>query len=663
MLGPLLLLVLVLIGAPIGIYAILMNERKKNTKSNAKALQQKLAKQIKRFNYLYDNFLTRTSFRRLVEQISGLSVYNYDEVRILAVKYYTRTMFAAILLVAATAVIIQDVMATLLSCTLSVVLYNTLINNSLDKTHEEVLKQLSLSLGSVEEHYVRLGTIPDAINEAKRGPLLNHTFEEIYLILTDNDGETRLEEFYNLVPFQMLQTFAGVCHLLNDVGDEATDTGSSAFRESVELLKMECDMDIRKADYQRKKFEGLQWFPLIPLLLLGMIKWFFTSFIPGTSVLYNGMFGYVVQSIVIILSTIGFYYIANTNTPSVVRQDDRSDLILRLLGRKWFRGFVRTLVPHKVKITSRLTRLIDNSLSSKNIEYLYGAKLVASIAAFLATLLLLAVFTFTTREFVYNSIQSQSLLGTTPLTLTEEQRMIELDKRVLSRPTPPRDRDLELEIQSLFSDMTPMDQADHVDRIIQKYENYKNARFYWWFILIAYFVAYIGWNTPEINLMFRKSLVKAEASEDVLQLQTMLYVLMFTNLNTWDTLYWLGKQSKIHHDVLVYAFHEYTSDPDLALERLKDTSSVPEFERMCDQLESTISDISLREAFASLLNDRAHMMAMREVAQKYTVDKKRVKATKYAWAPALLTGVGYFLAPIGILGVKQFIDTFSQFGG
>lgn len=663
MLGPLLLLVLVLIGAPIGIYAILMNERKKNTKSNAKALQQKLAKQIKRFNYLYDNFLTRTSFRRLVEQISGLSVYNYDEVRILAVKYYTRTMFAAILLVAATAVIIQDVMATLLSCTLSVVLYNTLINNSLDKTHEEVLKQLSLSLGSVEEHYVRLGTIPDAINEAKRGPLLNHTFEEIYLILTDNDGETRLEEFYNLVPFQMLQTFAGVCHLLNDVGDEATDTGSSAFRESVELLKMECDMDIRKADYQRKKFEGLQWFPLIPLLLLGMIKWFFTSFIPGTSVLYNGMFGYVVQSLVIILSTIGFYYIANTNTPSVVRQDDRSDLILRLLGRKWFRGFVRTLVPHKVKITSRLTRLIDNSLSSKNIEYLYGAKLVASIAAFLATLLLLAVFTFTTREFVYNSIQSQSLLGTTPLTLTEEQRMIELDKRVLSRPTPPRDRDLELEIQSLFSDMTPMDQADHVDRIIQKYENYKNARFYWWFILIAYFVAYIGWNTPEINLMFRKSLVKAEASEDVLQLQTMLYVLMFTNLNTWDTLYWLGKQSKIHHDVLVYAFHEYTSDPDLALERLKDTSSVPEFERMCDQLESTISDISLREAFASLLNDRAHMMAMREVAQKYTVDKKRVKATKYAWAPALLTGVGYFLAPIGILGVKQFIDTFSQFGG
>lgn len=663
MLGPLLLLVLVLIGAPIGVYAILMNERKKNTKSNAKALQQKLAKQIKRFNYLYDNFLTRTSFRRLVEQILGLSVYNYDEVRILSVKYYTRTMFAAVLLVAATAVIIQDVMATLLSCTLSVVLYNTLINNSLDKTHEEVLKQLSLALGSVEEHYVRLGTIPDAINEAKRGPLLNHTFEEIYLILTDNDGETRLEEFYNLVPFQMLQTFAGVCHLLNDVGDEATDTGSSAFRESVELLKMECDMDIRKADYQRKKFEGLQWFPLIPLLLLGMIKWFFTSFIPGTSVLYNGMFGYVVQSLVIVLSTIGFYYIANTNTPSVVRQDDRSDLILRLLGRKWFRGFVRTLVPHKVKITSRLTRLIDNSLSSKNIEYLYGAKLVASIAAFLATLLLLAVFTFTTREFVYNSIQSQSLLGTTPLTLTEEQRMIELDKRVLSRSTPPRDRDLEMEIQSLFSDMTPMDQADHVDRIIQKYENYKNARFYWWFILIAYFVAYIGWNTPEINLMFRKSLVKAEASEDVLQLQTMLYVLMFTNLNTWDTLYWLGKQSKIHHDVLVYAFHEYTSDPDLALERLKDTSSVPEFERMCDQLESTISDISLREAFASLLNDRAHMMSMREVAQKYTVDKKRNKSTKYAWAPALLTGVGYFLAPIGILGVKQFIDTFSQFGG
>ena len=87
-----------------------------------------------------------------------------------------------------------------------------------------------------------------------------------------------------------------------------------------------------------------------------------------------------------------------------------------------------------------------------------------------------------------------------------------------------------------------------------------------------------GWFAPGIMLDLRKKMVRAEEEEDVLQLQTMLAILRYTSLDTMEALYWLARQSRIYQTAIYFAYHEYPSDPELALNRLRDKSSLPEFQ-------------------------------------------------------------------------------------
>ena len=83
---------------------------------------------------------------------------------------------------------------------------------------------------------------------------------------------------------------------------------------------------------------------------------------------------------------------------------------------------------------------------------------------------------------------------------------------------------------------------------------------------------------------------------DVLQLQTVIAVLMDTNLDTLSVLGWLAQASDIHKDILQFCYHEYVRWPEHAIQRLQLKSASAEFSSMCEKLLTTISQVSLAEA-------------------------------------------------------------------
>ena len=171
-----------------------------------------------------------------------------------------------------------------------------------------------------------------------------------------------------------------------------------------------------------------------------------------------------------------------------------------------------------------------------------------------------------------------------------------------------------------------------------------------------------GWFIPEFLLKFRAYMVKAEAEEDVLQMQTIIAAVMETSLDTMSVLYWMEKNSSVHQHALRYCYHEYASDPELALNRLKSKSNVAEFHHMCDKLITTIHQISVKEAFADLVPERAHIMRIREMVQEQTINSKRMIASPLALAPIFALAGLHILAPVGILGFAEFTKAFAQAG-
>jgi hypothetical protein len=657
----LLVIVIMAIGMLVGIVIIVASQLQEQDKKY-KVKQKNLVRTAKAYAFLSENFLTRKAFRSLVSQISSLSIYSWHETKSLAITYYTQTMGISVASILLSIIIFRDLTAVLFCTGFAMVLFHALIIKKIDRAHFIIVKELSGVLASIREAYTISGNIPDAINGCTKSKHLQRALDKIYLILTSTDSEDRLEEFHRTVPFPLLRTLAGTCFVMNDSGDEKDDSGQSAFKSAITLLKNDCDVEVRKLTRQRILFNSLEYLPLAPLPFIGIAEYFFIRFLPGTAVIYNGVLGYLSQTIIILSTIASYWYISNATSLTAVRRHDRSTLVDALLHWRPFQPFLVNILPKKAKTRMQIDQLIKGALSSKDIKYIYTARVMVSVIVFGVVLSLLTVFTFLAKEFTYDNIRIASFTGGNQMTVDEERRWHELDNTLLAQPKAPRERELQDIIPAYFSDITTMELKDQSMRIIDKYNKYHSLQFHWWYVLIAFGVAFLGWLHQDFLLYLRKRLVRSEEEVDILQLQTMLAVLRYTQLTTLDALYWMARQSHIYKTALYFAYHEYPSDPELALSRLGDKSQVAEFKQICERLKTTVSQVTIREAFSDLESERDHMLRIREMIQNSSIERKRRLCSPISRAPLMATVFGHVLMPIVVLAAREFISMLTQLG-
>lgn len=652
-------LVITIIAAPMAIIAILVFAPKQTA---AQANTNKYARINKAHRRFTNNFFTRRDYRRLIEMLSRLSLYNFQEVRYRAVKYYRVSLITMFTIWLLGTLIFKDFTCSLLLLLFAYLVKNKYIDKNVEKSRRQLLSQFSTTLSSLEQEYTRLGNIPDALAECEKGKLLETQMEDIYSICTAVDGEDRLDEFYSKCQFRQLKTLAESCYILNDTGDATDAYGESTFRTNIRLIKDEVDLEVRKNTMIHIKFNMLEYIPLVPIFCVSIVQNFFMSNIPGTSVLYNGLLGYISRLSIVLLTLIGYYVITNINSEQYVRSNDRLELVDNLLTKRWYKRIVRNVMSKSSKTIVSINKKIRGSLSSKDPEYIYAEKVLFSTIAFVLALISSVVMVISARQFIYKNTKSLSLVGGAVYSQEEYERLYKYDCEIMARKVLETDDIMAAQLKEVLPKATEFTRLEEVSRIKLKYEKYHNTYYRWWYVLICYAVGICGWFIPELLLKFRQYMVKAEAEEDVLQMQTIIASVMDTSLDTLSVLYWLEKNSSVHKDALRFCYHEYPADPELALNRLKSKSTVAEFHHMCDRFITTIHQISIKEAFATLTTDRAHILRIREMVQEEMINSKRMIASPLALAPIIALAVMHILAPIGILGFAEFTKAFAQAG-
>lgn len=652
-------LIITIIAAPMAIIAILVFAPKQTA---AQANTNKYARINKAHRRFTNNFFTRRDYRRLVEMLSRLSLYNFQEVRYRAVKYYRVSLITMFTIWLLGTLIFKDFTCSLLLLLFAYLVKNKYIDKNVEKSRRQLLSQFSTTLSSLEQAYTRLGNIPDALAECEKGKLLETQMEDIYNICTAVDGEDHLDEFYSKCQFRQLKTLAESCYVLNDTGDATDAYGESTFRTNIRLIKDEVDLEVRKNTMIYIKFNMLEYIPLVPIFCVSIVQNFFMSNIPGTSVLYNGLLGYISRLSIVLLTLIGYYVITNINSEQYVRSNDRLEIVDNLLTKRWYKRIVRNVMSKSSKTIVSINKKIRGSLSSKDPEYIYAEKVLFSTIAFVLALISSVVMVISARQFIYKNTKSLSLVGGVVYSQEEYERLYKYDCEIMARKVLETDDIMAAQLKEVLPKATEFTRLDEVSRIKLKYEKYHNTYYRWWYVLICYAVGICGWFIPELLLKFRQYMVKAEAEEDVLQMQTIIASVMDTSLDTLSVLYWLEKNSSVHKDALRFCYHEYPADPELALNRLKSKSTVAEFHHMCDRFITTIHQISIKEAFATLITDRAHILRIREMVQEEMINSKRVIASPLALAPIIALAVMHILAPIGILGFAEFTKAFAQAG-
>ena len=636
--------------------------------NKAAALKQK-RKLHNRFSFYYNNVIIRGPFRRIVEMYASLSCYDSDTVKEESVKLFEKNVAIVILLPVVALIVMKDALIAILMAFMGYVYYESTVEKENDKIYVKLMEDCSMTISSVREKYLETDNIPLAILYAEKSKYLEAPMHNIYRILTDTDGAERLEKFQHSYPVAIIKTFANTCYIVNENGAVKHENGADSFSEDMTTLRQECDSEIRRLTKQKIAFNSLQMLSLAGLVIMPAFEWYLLTQIPGTASLLKGFYGLAIHVAVMLTTMFSYHYISTSCRPSVVSQIDKTTWIDQLSKNKKVRDFVEEISPKKYRTTVKLKSLLDDSLSAKDVRYIYTSKPIYSIAGFVAAFVVLLFGTITVRDNFYNNYNSLSFIPQT-VTETQHNQIVRMDNDFMELKQDEYeaydDETLQSYIKGRITGISDSDASEQVKRLRKKYEGYHGAHYYWWWWLVCYAVAVLCWFVPEITLKVRKKMVAYEATNDVSQLQTMMIVLSETKMDVYKALCWLEKQAAVHKAAIRKCHYSYIADPIAALEKLEKSSPVNDFKRLLRKLKSSVYTLSLHDAFSDMALDKAQTMTITEMLRGEELEQRKNSAKLIAVAPAALALIGCFIGPVLILGVSEMVDTLnnlSNFGG
>lgn len=644
------------------IVALVYFLKKDKLKQSGKAELERKKKMHNKYVFYSTNVLLRKRFRRIVMQFSSMACYSVEEVEEESVKLFEKAVFTAIAMPLVSLILIKDVMLSILAAFVGYVYYDITVDKQIDKLYRDIMLEVSNCIQSIRERYMECDSIPTAVLYSDKGKYLEKPITKIYEILTDVEGEELLYDFCRTSPVRMIKTLATTCYIVSENGDERKENGLTAFAEEMIALRQECDTEIRRLEKTRIAFKSLSALALVGLIITPLFDAFLLSQIPGTALLIKGMYGMVEKSIVIGITIVTYYVISVINRPSVVNQTDKIEWIDNISKEKKVKTWLQNVIPKKYKTRMKLEMLIKDSISSKNMEYIYLSKIIFSSIAFVGTMIFLICFVITAKSALWNNYKSLGFIPSTPVTETTYKQIKELDYEYMTQEEKLSEEDTYKLVKAKVRGLKELDIMNQTQRLSTKWDKYYSLGFKWYFVLIAYAAAMVGWFGPEMSLFLRKKLVEFEATEDVLQLQTMMIVLSNTKMDVFKSLYWLEKQSTIHKAPLRFAYHEYTSDPELALERLSDSVGSIDFKRLVSKLKTAVYNLSISEAFSDMALDKQQSLVMREMAQDETLESKKQWAKLLAAGPIGVALIFGFVGPIIVLGFTELMRTFGALG-
>lgn len=636
--------------------------------NKAAALKQK-RKLHNRFSFYYNNVIIRGPFRRIVEMYASLSCYDSDTVKEESVKLFEKNVAIVILLPVVALIVMKDALIAILMAFMGYVYYESTVEKENDKIYVKLMEDCSMTISSVREKYLETDNIPLAILYAEKSKYLEAPMHNIYRILTDTDGAERLEKFQHSYPVAIIKTFANTCYIVNENGAVKHENGADSFSEDMTTLRQECDSEIRRLTKQKIAFNSLQMLSLAGLVIMPAFEWYLLTQIPGTASLLKGFYGLAIHVAVMLTTMFSYHYISTSCRPSVVNQIDKTTWIDQLSKNKKVRDFVEKISPKKYKTTVKLKSLLDDSLSAKDVRYIYTSKPIYAMAGFVAAFVILLFGTITVRDNFYNNYNSLSFIPQT-VTETQHNQIVRMDNDFMELKQDEYeaydDETLQSYIKGRITGISDSDASEQVKRLRKKYEGYHGAHYYWWWWLVCYAVAVLCWFVPEITLKVRKRMVAYEATNDVSQLQTMMIVLSETKMDVYKALCWLEKQAAVHKAAIRKCHYSYIADPIAALEKLEKSSPVNDFKRLLRKLKSSVYTLSLHDAFSDMALDKAQTLTITEMLRGEELEQRKNSAKLIAVAPAALALIGCFIGPVLILGVSEMVDTLnnlSNFGG
>lgn len=666
------------------IYVVVKNRVKKARQSGK--LKGSLSESI--FVWLYSRymsfFLTETTSMRINSILKASCMYSVRGLIVATAKFETVYIGTIIGFGMLSLILYDDFISIMLMFIFSFNFAQSMLDKIINMKHVALHEAFRKGISCVQEGFMRTGDVAESLAEAEVDNILKPIFERISSVLSGTNGELRLRELIEQIPYRNVQIFARICFDINNSGDEVVDGGQSNFQLALQNMSENVISELERMHYKQDTFGNTEYLALVPLLGMRPLRAVMSYAIPALSVVYDSMLGYIIRVALLASAILVYNYIAGVSRHGNVKEDDRIYFFTRLIQRNgfwtkvakrasvkdyWGWGFVkdfngkikfkRKFYEHRRKLKSRLL----NALSKKTPEELILEKYAVALFMTLTVGVLLYFSVQLGYGYIYKSTSSLALVGADYSVQVPEEVKTAMDNeyvKLLEDGNAPTGDQLLTFVSTYEGGLTDMEIQDEANRLETKGRMLQKTYYYWWFVLIAYGFGVFGYYVPDIAVFVRKHRVRIEAEEDFLMQQTFMSIFMYTSGDTLDALEHLAELSHIHSRQLTACYYNYTQSPDTELAWLQAQTPLSEYKQFIGKMRLTTDDLSLREAFADLRLTREYIQKERDRKLRKAIKREATICGILVKIPLYTFLFAYMVFPIAYVAITEFKHTYSQ---
>ena len=648
--------------------------------------EQKQIKTLERiYGILLSNKLTRNYMIRAAKKYGSLSVFSQTEIKCQIVKDLKLTVFGTVFVMVGAAFAFQELFAIILCIYGAFTVFNVRADKQIERATVKVYKETKIFISSLRIEYKKSkGDILVALEGAICGRHIMRAVDDIKQVLVAPGTEEQLEKFYQNTPFKQLQTLAMVCSNIYMHGDASLGSEGSVFDESMLLMEADINQKLEEISFQKTLyniqipiFNQLEWLAALGIVLTIVLKFLMIKIMPSTESVYNSIVGILIQNAAIAFSIYSYNTVARAHLQQVILPDDRIPIVVKLMKNKFIQKFMRVMSPKEQK-RRILEYKLKISVSNHTVDSYWCERCVVAAVAFSGILLLTFSTPIIERQFLETFTRSFDLMADNKAYEDDKGNVIYTDDFILEMDNAyisireeglweiKDDEDNEEIRKFLLSYMptlTTLQIEEQKERLETKYQKLSKVSYHWWYSLIAITIGTVGFFYPKKKLKSRLILAQFEEEEEFLQLQMITLILSSLNMDTFDTLGHLANIADFHKKELMQCYYGYASDPEKELQILEDSVQSPNFKLFVGKLKETVENLSVKEVFADLRNDRAHIVNERDNFIKANITYKRAKMGRMALMPMNLAIYGVMVFPLlysGIAGLTGMTDTLSE---
>lgn len=528
------------------------------------------------------------------------------------------------------------------------------------KLEIKFLKSFDSFLCSVKHYFYKTESAKLGIDAAREecDRIMKGHAQELYKVMTAPDVDAATREYMGQGYHKFLKLFLLLAETVEEAGDNRTEKGS-AFLNSIIQCRNDVQAEVRYIERRRHRFSGLALTAGLPLIAVPYIAWWGQDTIPSLVNFYSGHTGFIIKGIIMVVTIVCFNCLVR------LREGDKLDkktypLAERLASLFPFNKILNGIINHNYSKALRITDTLKRLCEKYNVRTFYMLKCLYFCFAVVVLVILLSLGHIESRNILLADTADLSNIST-----SADGKQIEAMERVVPQYTKwiiENDYKVDDLLQSEVEKMIRREPGIRTDavahvatvEVLTRVHNYRSEIFGWLDCVVILVSAILAFNYPNFMLRFRKSLTENKMQDEVLQFQSLLFMLKeVPGMSSMTLLEQMENFAEIFKPSLQTCINKFNVNDIKALQELYLAEEYVGFRRIVDCF-LMVDDMGIEDAFEEIASEITNFKENRELERQILLDQEGTLANILAVLPGGLILFGYLLCPFLVRSVAIF---------